>query len=80
MEMKKIEVKKCPYCKEEIIKTATVCKHCHTDFCSIDDKRKILHFIWFSIRYLLIIPAVIACIFLVLYAITLGARLCKSYF
>lgn len=76
MEAKKLEVKKCPYCKEEIIKTATVCKHCHTDFCSIDDKRKILHFIW----YLLIIPAVIACIFLVLYAITLGAKLCKSYF
>lgn len=72
MELKKTEVKKslCPYCKEEINKSATVCKHCHTDFVSIQDKRRIIHFAWLS----LIIPAGIACILLVLYAVMLAVK------
>ena len=69
MEVKKPEVKKClcPYCKEEINKAATVCKHCHTDFVSIRDKRRIIHFVWLSI----IIPLGFACISLVLCAIAM---------
>ena len=69
MEMKKTEVKKslCPYCKEEVNKAATVCKHCHTDFVSINDKRRIIHFAWLS----MIIPLCLFCLFLVLYAIAL---------
>lgn len=72
MEMKKPEVKKslCPYCKEEINKAATVCKHCHTDFVSIQDKRRIIHFAWLS----MIIPLCLLCLFLVISAIMLAVK------